>query len=96
MTIVTTRLFEGSAPNGGEMFLYATWDDPQEMEDGTQLDPKATGLVSSIRYKNMGATDKHIRIGGVVYTAPALTPDTTNNIPASQRPNMLTSPWQIY
>lgn len=94
--VITTRLMSGTAANGGEIFLYATWDSKQEQEDGTFLFPEATGLVSSIRYKNMGPYDKTIIIGGRTYIAPAGTPDTTMNIPAPQQPNMYTTAWQIY
>lgn len=94
--IITTRLTSGIAANGGEIFLYATWDSKQEQEDGTFLYPEATGLVSAIRYQNMGDIDKTIIIGGRTYTAPANTPDTTLNIPSGQQPNMYTTSWQIF
>lgn len=94
--IITSHLFNGIAANGGEMFLYATWDSKQEQEDGTFLEPTATGLVSSIRYQNMGAVDKTIIVGGRTYDAPAFTPDTTLNIPQGQRPNMYATGWQIF
>lgn len=91
--IVTSRLLWGIEQNGGEFYLYATWDSPEISEEGVPLDPNATGLVSSIRYKNMGAKDRTLTLGGRTYLCRALTPETTLNIPTGQRPDMLSTPW---
>jgi hypothetical protein len=96
MAVVETRFVTGTAANGGEFYLYITWDSKLEQEDGTFLDPNATGLVSSIRYKNMGAIPKTIALGNKTYSAPALTPETVLNIPSGQRPNLYDSVPQIY
>lgn len=95
--LTTTRLFaQSGARNEPVAHLYATWDDPQINDDGSSGDPSATGEVSSIRYMNLTSTPKHIIVGGREYTANPGTLDTTINIPAPQRPNMLSTPWQIY
>ncbi len=95
MTLVTDRLSWGTGANGGIYFLYATWDDVQEQENGTFLDPNADMLVRSIRYQNMTAINKTLLIAGQSYSAPAGTPDTTVNLPAGKRPRIDASSWSV-
>lgn len=96
MTLVTQRLSTLTGADGGVAYVEATWDDRQEQEDGSVLDPNATMLVSNVTYQNMTNQIRHANIGGTIYDIPVGTPRTSRDIPRGQQVRIDTIPYFLF